>query len=97
MHSFVPYCFSDEEICPTDSRITVTLPAAATDISVTLVPIDAKDRLRSYKTLELTPDQPVEFDVEKGVWYRVAILVNNNSNADVVYKLDIENVEIRIK
>lgn len=98
MHSFVAYSFSNEEICPAGDKITLTLPAPAPDMTVALIPVDPKDRIVTHKTQYITPGLPVEFDVIKGAWYKVGLIVNNNSNAEVVYQLEVTNIsEVRIE
>ncbi len=97
MLSYVQYCFSSEEICPLDDKITVTLPSPAPDMTVALIPVEAKDRITTHKSQYLTPGFPVEFEVIKGAWYKVGLIANNNTNSDIVYQLEIEDIEVRIE
>ena len=96
--SFVQYSFSDEEFCPNDDKIEITLTSPAPDMMVALIPLEPQDRLKTHKPQYLTPGLPSEFEVIKGAWYKVGLMVNNNSNADVSYPLEITNVsEVRIE
>lgn len=98
MLSYVQYSFASEEICPNDDKIKITLTSPAPDMTVALIPVDPKDRLKSHKAQYLTPGFPTEFEVIKGAWYKVGLMISNNTNADVVYPLEVTNIsEIRIE
>lgn len=98
MQSFVQYSFSSEEICPEGDKIEITLTSPAPDMTVALIPVNSNDRLTVHKSQYITPGFPAEFEVIKGAWYKVGLMVSNNSNADVVYQLDITNIgEVRIE
>ena len=98
MHSYVQYSFSDEEICPNDDKIEITLISPAPDMMVALIPVDPKDRLKTHKAQYLTPGLPAEFEVIEGAWYKVGLMISNNGNADIAYPLEITNIgEIRIE
>ena len=98
MHSFVQYSYSSEEICPDSDKIKITLSSPAPDMTVALIPVNPQDRLKTHETQQyLTPGFPAEFEVIKGAWYKVSLMISNNTNADIVYPLKITGLaEVRI-
>ena len=66
------------------------------DTEVVLKPIEVKEE-NAYKLAYLTPGMPVEMDAEKGAWFKVGIAVQNDTDTDKTFYVEVEGVEVRIE
>ena len=88
------FFFSDEEICPTGEKITVSCGEGMTNTRV-LLELVGETLTAGYVATELTPDHPVQFDTEKGVWLKVGVSVQNGTNADKNVYVEVSGVTVR--
>ena len=58
-------------------------------------PIEVKEE-NAYERTYLTPGMPVEMDVEKGAWFKIGISMNNDTDEDITFYVEVEGVEVRI-
>lgn len=89
------FVYSDEEICPTGSKITILAGAGMADTEVILKPVN--EALETgYVAEYLTHGMPVELDAEKGEWFKIGIAMQNDSKEDQTVLVKVEGVEVRI-
>ena len=88
--------YSDEEISPHGNKITIYGTQSLGDASIVVVPIDS-DEKNEYQPTYITPGMPVEFEVEKGTWYKIGVAKYNDSGTDKIVYVEVEGVEVRIE
>ena len=88
--------FSDEEICPTGQKITISCGEGLEETEVLLAPVD-ETLTAGYVNTPLAPGEAVSFDTDKGTWLRVGILVANDTEEDKTVYIEITGVEVRIE
>ena len=90
-----PFVYSDEEICPTGNKITISTGEGLSDTKVILM---AVNELLSpgYVATDLAPGMPVKFDTDKGEWLKVGIAMQNPTDKDIIVYLEVEGVEVRM-
>lgn len=89
------FVYSDEEISPTGHKITISSGEGLGDTEVVLKTIEVKMKTE-YSPTYLTPGMPVEMDVEKGAWFKVGVSVQNNTDTEKVFYVDIKGVKVRV-
>ena len=90
------FAYSDEEISPTGNKITIYSGEGLGDTEVVLKPISVKEE-NAYEPTYLTPGMPVVMDVEKGAWFKIGINMQNNTDTDKIFYVEVEGVEVRIE
>ena len=90
------FFYSDEEISAIGDTITVSSVEGLPDTEVVLKPIEVKEE-NAYERTYLTPGMPVEMDVEKGAWFKIGISMNNDTDEDITFYVEVEGVEVRIE
>ncbi len=45
----------------------------------------------------MTSGMPVEFEVEKGAWYKIGVNIQNPTDEDIVVYVHVEDVEVRVE
>lgn len=90
------FVYSDEEISPLGNKITITSGDGLGDTEVVLMPIQVKGK-NAYEPKYLTPEMPVEMDVEKGVWFKIGINMQNPTVEDMVVYVEVDGIEVRVE
>lgn len=90
------FVYSEEEISPTGRKITIYSGEGLGETEVVLKPIEVKEE-NAYEPTYLTPDLPVEMDVERGAWFKVGVAVQNPTDTDITVYVVVEGVEVRIE
>ncbi len=89
------FYYSEEEISPNGSRVTLSAGEGIGDTEVVLYPVDRKDA-DEYKPVYMTPGLPVKMNAQKGAWFRVGVNADNASNEDRVVYVRVEGITVRI-
>lgn len=90
------YVYSDEEISPQKSKITITSGEGLGDTEVILKPIEVKEE-NAYEGTYITPGMPVKMDVEKDAWFKIGVNMQNPTDEDIVVYVTVTDVELRIE
>ena len=90
------FVYSDEEICPTGNKITISTGEGLDDTEVILKTVNEM-LTPGYVATHLTPETPVEFDTDKGEWLKVGISMQNPTDTDIIVYVEVEGVEVRIE
>ena len=90
------FVYSDEEISPTGDQIIISSCEGLGDTEVALKTIEVKEKTE-YSPTYLTRGMPVKMDVEKGAWFRIGISVQNDTDTDKTFYVEVEGVKVRIK
>ena len=88
--------YSDEEISPIGNKIVVYGTQSLGDGLIAIIPVDEADE-NQYMGTYITPGLSVEFEVEKGVWYKIAVANYNDTDTDKIVYVEVEGVEVRGK
>ena len=91
-----PFVYSDEEICPTGDKITISAGDGLGDTEIILKTVDEL-LTPGYIATYLTPGMPVDFDTDKGEWLNVGISMQNPTDTDIIVYIEVEGVEVRIE
>ncbi len=86
------FAFSDWEITPKSSKITISAGEGLSDTEIVLQPIDVKEE-NAYEPTYLTPGMPVTMDIEKGGWFKVGINMQNPTDEEIVVSVIIDGVK----
>lgn len=86
--------YSDCVIVATGNKITIYATRSLGDAAIVLIPVDDKEE-NEYQRTYITPGMPVEFDVEKGVCYKIAVEKLNETGADKTAYVRVEGAEVR--
>ena len=90
------FVFSDQEICPTGKKITISCGEGLGQTEVLLDTVE--DILQTgYYAKPLAPGQSVSFDTDKGTWLKVGVNVANDADTDKTVYIEITGVEVRIE
>ena len=90
-----PFVFSEEEICPTGRKITVSCGEGLGDTEVMLTAVNEL-LTPGYVATYLTPGMPVEFDTDQGQWLKIGIAMQNPTDTDITVYVEVKGVEVRI-
>ena len=90
------FVFSDEEICPTGKKITVSCGEGLDAAEVLLAPVD-EAVTAGYVNTPIAPGAPATFDTVPGAWLKVGVKAVNDTEVDVTVWLEISGVEVRIE
>ena len=90
------FVYSDEEICPTGNKITISTGEGLDDTEVILKTVNEMST-PGYVATPLTPEMPVGFDTDKGEWLKVGISMQNPTDTDIIVYVEVEGVEVRIE
>ena len=89
------FYFSEEQIAAVGKKITVSAGPELGDTQVLLCPV-GDTVTAGYVATALTPGKPVTFDADKGRWFTVGISVQNNTDTDKTFFVEVKGVEVRI-
>ena len=89
------YVYADVEISPTKNHIIISSDEQAEDTEVYLKTIQVRMEM-AYEPISLKAGIPARIGAEKGGWFRIGVSGQNPTDADVVMRLTVENVEVRI-
>jgi hypothetical protein len=89
------FYFSEEQIAANGKTITISSPQELGDAEVLLCPV-SDTVTPGYVATALTPGKPVTFDADKGQWFTVGISVQNDTNVDKTFFVEVKGVEVRI-
>lgn len=88
------YYMADEQICPQRNKITVSMEAGNEDCQVVLQRLGSDEiEITSY----LTAGMETEMQVEKDVWYRIGLYMENSTADEKVYTLHVKPVALQIE
>ena len=90
------FVYSDEEISAMGKKITISSGEGVGDTEVLLSPVNENIET-GYVATYLTPGMPVEFDAEKGEWFKIGISMQNDTDTDKIVYVEVEGVEVRIE
>ena len=90
------FVFSDEEICPTGKKITVSCGDGLGGTEVLLSPVD-EAVTAGYVNTPIAPGTPATFDTDPGAWLKVGVNAANDTEGDVTVWVEISGVEVRIE
>lgn len=92
-----PFYYSNEEISPMRSKITLSSGEGLGDTEVVLIPGNITGGTEeTYGPTYMTPGMPVKMDVEKGEWFRVGVAMSNPTDEDIVVYVRIKGVNVAI-
>ncbi len=89
------FYYSEAEICPNGSRVTLSSGEGIGDTEVALYPVDSEDE-GNYEPAYMTPGLPVKMNAQKGAWFRVGINGSNPTNEDINVYVRVKGVTVRI-
>lgn len=90
------FVYSDEEILPKKSKITITSGDGLGDSEIILKPIKVKEE-NVYESTYITRGMPVKMDVEKGAWFKIGINIQNPTDEDIDVYVTVTDVDLRIE
>lgn len=89
-----PFVFSEAEISPTGSRITISAREGMAETEVILKPVN-EYLTPGYVATYLAPGVPAEFDTSKGEWFTVGIAIQNPSDTDITVCIEVKGAAVR--
>jgi hypothetical protein len=90
------FVYSDDEISATGNKITISSGEGLGDTAVILHPVD-ETITPGYVATYLTPGMPVEFDAETGIWFKIGISMQNDTEIDKIVYVEVKGVDVRKK
>lgn len=87
--------YSEEEISPNKSNITLWAGAGLGDTMVVLKPVET-GKEGNYIPTYITPGMPVKMDTEKGVWFQIGVSVQNHTEEDITVYVNAKDCTVRI-
>lgn len=88
--------YSNEEISPNRSRVTLSSGEGLGDTKVILLPTEVKEENAYDEFVYMTPGMPVKMNAEKGGWFRIGVFASNPTNEDIIVYVHAEGVTVRI-
>lgn len=89
------FSYSDEEICPKGSTLTIYAGEGLGDAEIVLLPVEGKEE-KIYEPTYITPGMPVKLEVEKGAWYKIGVNVQNPTDENRDVYVSVNHVDVRI-
>lgn len=89
------YNQSDVEFSPLKRKITIMLDEGQDDTQIVLVPNEAKTET-AYEPVTLTAGVPVTMDVEKGAWFEIGVMLDEEVKEEIQISFSITGIETRI-
>lgn len=89
------FSYSDEEVCPKGSTLTVYAGEGLGDAEIVLLPVESKEN-KVYAPTYITPGMPVKFETEKGAWYKIGLNVQNPADENRDIYVSVNHVDVRI-
>ncbi len=86
--------YSGVVLSPTKDKVTIYATQSLGDGAVVLIPVGDKEE-NEYQRTYITPGMPVEFDVKKGVCYKIAVAKYNDTGVDKIAYVRVEGAEVR--
>lgn len=90
-----PFSYSDEEICPKGSTLTIYAGEGLGDAEIVLLPVESKEE-KVYVPTYITQGMPVKFEAEKGTWYKIGVNVQDPTDENRDVYVSVNNVDVRI-
>lgn len=91
------FIYSDEEISTNSDTLTLSIGSIEEDFKgakIVLKPIEVKEE-NAYEPVSVTPEAPVEIDVEKGAWFQIGIAIQNATDEDMIVDVTVNDVMVR--
>lgn len=89
-------CLFRRRISATGKKITISSGEGLGDTEVLLSPVN-EDVETGYVATYLTPGMPVEFDAVMREWFKIGVSMQNDTDTDKTFYVEIEGVEVRIE
>ena len=89
------FYFSEEQIAAVGKKITVSAGQELGDTQVLLCPV-SDTVTPGYVATALTSGKPVTFDADVGVWFTVGLCLQNDTDTDKTFSVEVSGVEVRI-
>ncbi len=90
------FCYSDEEISPKRSTLTIAKGGSLGDAEVILLPVEFGEETASDDPIPVTAVAPAKIKAEKGVWYKIGVNLQNPATRDMDVYVTVSGVEVRI-
>ena len=90
------FVFADEEICPTGKKIRISCGEGLWETAVILAPVD-ETITAGYVETYMDHGVPAIFDTDKGVWLKVGVSVQNDTDEDKTVYIEVTGVAVRIE
>lgn len=87
--------FAQEEIASLGKEIIITSGEGLGDTEVSLKAVQAGMETVYGEPMYLTPGMPVKIEVEKGVWFKIGVNMQNDTDEDQIVYVNVEHVEVR--
>lgn len=84
--------FSDEEILPLKKKVFFEVGRDIGDDEIHLMDAEGNSNLRVY----VTPGFDSYIEMKQGTWYKVGIYGRNDTGEEIVLRVKVKNVEVRI-
>ncbi len=91
-----PICYSDAEISPKGSTLTIYAGEGLGDTEIKLLPVEVREENAYDEPAYITPGMPVKMDVEKGAWFKIGVNIQNSTDESKDVYVSVKNVEVRI-
>ena len=98
--SDAPFVYSEEEISPLRDYILISAKSLTPNQRMVLKPVEVKQE-REYKPFfgghgwDL-PFTSLKIGAEKGGWFKLGVEVQNPTDQDIIVKVKVKHVEVRI-
>ena len=90
------FVYSDEEISPRKNRLEIQSIDMAEHAEFVLKPVEEMQE-NTYECTNFPKGVPMLIDVEKGVWYKIGIAMENPTDKDIVVVFHVVNAKVRIE
>ena len=90
------FVFSDQEISPNRSKLTIRAGAGISEREIIFKPVQVQEE-NAYEPVTLKQEDSVKIKVEKGAWYKIGVAAQNPNDVPIAVEVIIENAEIRIE
>ena len=90
------FVYSDEEISPRKNRLEIQSIDMAEHAEFVLKPVEEMQE-NTYECTNFPKGVPLLIDVEKGVWYKIGIAMENPTDKDIVVVFHVVNAKVRIE
>ena len=90
------FIYSDQEISPNRSKLTIRAGAGISERDIILKPVQVQEE-NAYEPVTLKQEESIKIKAEKGAWYKIGVAAQNPNDVPIAVEVIVENAAIRIE
>ncbi|MDO4618377.1 MAG: hypothetical protein Q4B31_02520 [Clostridia bacterium] len=93
-NSELDYYWAEAELSPGSEKLTFVTDETVPSTKISLTAVETESPML-YLPVTAEPNVEKSFDVEKGGWYEIGMMLENKTDKEVTYTLKVKNIKTR--